>query len=128
MTKVNCWWMRGPKPGNLGDIITPFILRKLGFEPFWVNPNTPNKLVCVGSVAKSVTIGDVAWGCGILDARNLLEKNATWLAVRGPLTGEKVGCKVYGDPGLLCSNLFPMKTKSEGTAAIPHYIDSLTLT
>lgn len=120
---ILCWWMTDPKPGNLGDVLTPFILKKLGYNIKLVPPDR-KKLICIGSLAKFINKGDVVWGTGIMRDSDPIEKDATYLAVRGPLTGAKVGCSVYGDPGLLCSNLWPYEgDKTTKIGVVPHYVD-----
>lgn len=121
---IKLWWSDGPAPGNMGDILSPVILKKLGYQIERVQKNTSGKLNAIGSTAKFIMPNDIVWGTGIMRDSDPIERNATYLAVRGPLTGEKVNCSVYGDPALLCSKLFPMpKASAEITGFIPHYVD-----
>jgi hypothetical protein len=108
----------------MGDILTPFILSELGYEANWVHPNTSNKLIAIGSTAKFVRSGDIVWGTGIMWGKDPINQDATYLAVRGPITGQKVNCNTFGDAGLLCSRLFPFnEDKNTDIGVIPHYVD-----
>lgn len=124
MKNINLWWSSSPKPGNFGDILSPFILREMGYTITEANRNSSGKFMCIGSTAKFIKPNDTVWGTGIMRDFDPIEKNAKYLAVRGPLTGAKVGCNIYGDPGLLCSHFWPMKSVERNPLGfIPHYVD-----
>ena len=124
MKYVNMWWSQAPSPGNFGDILSPFILNKLGYTVRIAHRDSSNKFMCIGSTAKFIKPNDVVWGTGIMRDSDPIEKNAKYLAVRGPLTGNKVGCNVYGDPGLLCSYFWPISSSNKKPlGVIPHYVD-----
>lgn len=110
---------------NMGDILTPPILTALGYQFNRVHIHSTPKLISIGSTAKFIKRGDTVWGTGIMRDSDPIEPNARYLAVRGPLTGNKVGCMVYGDPALLCPDLFPMPPPLKDTGCIPHYVDYL---
>ena len=121
---VNLWWSKTPKPGNLGDILSPLILRHLGFNVKRVSRDSINKFLAIGSITKFIKSNDTVWGSGIMHDDDPISENAHYLAVRGPLTGKKVNCDVFGDPALLCPVLFPFEnTKEKKLGIIPHYID-----
>jgi hypothetical protein len=121
---IKLWWSSSPKPGNFGDILSPFILREMGYTVTEVNRNSSGKFMCIGSTAKFIKPDDIVWGTGIMRNSDPIEKNAKYLAVRGPLTGAKVGCDIYGDPGLLCSHFWPLEKKeTKRLGFIPHYVD-----
>jgi len=125
MKTINAWWSVGPLPGNFGDILTPWILEKLNFNVVRVNNRKANnKFLGAGSVAEMALPGDVVWGSGVIHSKNKTEPKAKFLAVRGPITGKKTGCTVYGDPGLLCSKLIPLKMQPiRSIGYVPHYVD-----
>lgn len=124
MESLNLWWSQTPIPGNFGDILSPVLLRKLGYNVIKTSRNTSRKFMCIGSTAKFIKEDDTVWGTGIMQLSDSIEKNANYLAVRGPLTGEKVGCETYGDPGLLCSHLWKMEAEhKKELGIIPHYVD-----
>jgi hypothetical protein len=124
MKTIKLWWPKTPLPGNFGDILSPLILKTLGYE---INPATrteSNKFLAIGSITKFIKPSDTVWGSGIMRLSDPIEKKANYLAVRGPITGAKVDCSVYGDPGLLCSKLFPYThSPVKGLGCIPHYVD-----
>src|SRR5690606_31185258 len=74
---------------------------------------TPGYVV-IGSILSHVTDGCVAWGVGSFgtETRAQISTKATYLAVRGPLTRNKldnlkVCCpRVYGDPALLVPDFY----------------------
>lgn len=123
--EINLFWMKNPKPGNMGDILPPFIFEKLGFKPKYVSENTENKLLSIGSIISRVNEGDTVWGSGIIHRKNKIELDANYLAVRGPLTGEQVGCQTYGDPALLCPLFWKFENEStiKKIGIVPHYVD-----
>lgn len=121
---MNLWWPMKPFPGNFGDILSPWLLNALGHEVHWVHVGYPNKVMAGGSTAGLIHAGDRVWGVGILSDQDSVEQDAEYFAVRGPLTGAKVGCTVYGDPGLLCSRILPMGVQpTKEVGVIPHYTD-----
>lgn len=122
---LNLWWPTDPKPGNFGDILSFFILKRIGYDITRVEKSDSGKFMCVGSIAKYIKKTDTVWGTGIMRDSDPIEKEANYLAVRGPLTGKKVNCDIYGDPGLLCSRLWPMEKRlvTKPLGFIPHYID-----
>jgi len=124
MKSVSLWWPKTPLPGNLGDVLSPLILKKLGFSIEEAAREDSGKFVCIGSTAKYIQPGDTVWGTGIMQDSDPIEKEARYLAVRGPLTGRKVGCEVYGDPALLVSHLWPMSLRHiKPVGVVPHYVD-----
>lgn len=124
MQNVKLWWPQSPAPGNFGDILSPLILQKLGYSITKASREASGKLMCIGSTSKFIKSGDTVWGTGIMHDSDPIELNARYLAVRGPLTGKKTGCTVYGDPGLLCSHFWPMKSlETKPLGIIPHYVD-----
>lgn len=123
MKNISAWWPQTPRPGNTGDILTPTILTKLGYRVRLVPQSVNGKFLGIGSIAKFAKPKDTIWGTGIMRDSDPINTSAKYLAVRGPLTGAKVNCNVYGDAALLCSKLFPFKVGSQGMAVIPHYVD-----
>jgi hypothetical protein len=124
--KINLYYQKSPSPGNFGDILSSFILKKLGYSITDAKNSDSGKFICIGSTAKFIKRGDVVWGTGIMSDSDPVETNARYLAVRGPLTGKKVGCDVYGDPGLLCSHFWPLHARIQNKrklGVIPHYVD-----
>ena len=106
---VKLWWSKTPKPGNLGDILSPLILSHLGFTVKRVSRETNSKFLAIGSITKFIKSNDTVWGSGIMHEDDPINENANYLAVRGPLTGKKINCDVFGDPALICPVLFPFE-------------------
>ena len=121
---VNLWWPKTPKPGNLGDILSPLILDHLGFRVKRASRDSNSKFLAIGSITKFIKPEDTVWGSGIIHEDDPIDENANYLAVRGPLTGKKINCDIFGDPALLCPVLFPFENiKKKKLGIIPHYID-----
>lgn len=122
--KIHVFWPRSPVPGNLGDVLTPYILEELGYDPVFVSQHASPKWLCIGSITKFARPGDTVWGAGIMRQSDPICRGAKWLAVRGPLTGHKTGCQVYGDPALLVPRLFKFPSRLIwGEGVVPHYRD-----
>jgi hypothetical protein len=128
---VRVWWSKGPRPGNLGDVLTPVILAGLGVEAEWA-PLSNADMIATGSVARFARKGQAVWGSGLISARDTLEPGARWLAVRGPLTAEAVRragghVDALGDPALLLPTFHngPVEQVHE-LGVVPHYIDEAT--
>ncbi len=115
------WWDGHP---NFGDDLTPWLLPKYGIVPLYREPRAA-RLVGVGSLLEFLPDGftGAIWGSGLMadGARSLPQ--ATALAVRGPLTAERIGLSdepAYGDPGLLVSRHLPRPTEDGRIAVVPH--------
>jgi hypothetical protein len=130
---VRVWWAKAPAPGNLGDVLTPVILRGLGIEARYA-PQQNAQLLAIGSIIRFATRHAV-WGSGAMRMTDKPSPKARYLAVRGPLTRDVVRAaggdcpEVYGDPALLLP-LFhnaPVEQKYE-LGVVPHYRDTEALT
>lgn len=104
--RTRVWWMKQPYPGNLGDILNPYVIEKVTGIPPRFAPQGKG-LLAIGSVIKFAQDGCDVWGTGTPRMSDKLNPNAKYHAVRGPLTRELVlqsggECpEVYGDPALL---------------------------
>lgn len=134
------WYTDNPSQdyGNVGDMLTPIIIKHLtGERPEWVNHNTPGKLLAVGSLCELIQDRDVVWGTGFIGAdqaaihANPKKRDVQILAVRGPKTAEalrKIGYDVpvvYGDPAVLMPDIYQpgLITKKYKVGYVPHYIE-----
>ena len=115
------WWDGHP---NFGDDLTPWLLPKYGIVPIYREPRAA-RLIGVGSLlefAASDYEGAI-WGAGLMnDAAHALPRAAA-LAVRGPLTAERIGLRdepAYGDPGLLVARHLPRPASDGRIVVIPH--------
>lgn len=100
------WWPVAP---NFGDLLSPWLIEKMTGLPA-ARPTTGGpSYVSIGSVIKRALPGSLVWGTGSFgqEAESEFQKDATYLAVRGPLTRARllshgIPCPpVYGDPALL---------------------------
>ncbi|ATI80203.1 polysaccharide pyruvyl transferase family protein [Sphingobium yanoikuyae] len=127
--RPNIWWMRGPFPGNFGDILTPYVLwHAFGIIPRWIAGRRSQGL-CIGSIAKFARKGSLVWGSGMPRASDPLAANAVWAAVRGPLSREAVLAaggdvpEIYGDGAVLLPEIYaPQVEKTHRIGIIPHVL------
>ena len=125
------WWPHK----NWGDNLNPWLINKLSggkLVEFCEASDKRPKYACVGSIMNRVLNENVTvWGSGMLARNEPFDHNATFLAVRGPLTREVIlerggQCPpIYGDPALLVPSLYyPAEHKKKfNVGFIPHYID-----
>jgi pyruvyltransferase len=123
---IKAYWFNN---NNVGDTLTPIIVEHfLNREVQWVGRHSKDKLLGVGSIMKSLRVGNVVWGTGIMyetDRYNYANK-CKFLAVRGRLTEKILGVNigVYGDPALLLPLMYkPKILKTRELGYCPHYID-----
>ncbi len=126
---IRTWWSLHPRPGNLGDILTPILLRNYGYFPERVAREEAEWLF-VGSTIRFARPGAYVVGSGAISMQDRLEPRAKYLAVRGPLTASLVrNCgvespSIQGDPALLLPRFIRSKAAKEcELGLIPHYID-----
>ena len=96
------WWDGHP---NFGDALTPWVLARRGIVAIHT-PVSDARAVGIGSLIDQLP-GDfdgMVWGSGLLRDTETRLPHARVLAVRGPLTRERLGLGTdvaLGDPGLL---------------------------
>jgi hypothetical protein len=129
---LNVSWLTAPTPGNFGDILTPYILSKYNYNVNFVRWNNIEKAnaICIGSIARLATKGIRVLGSGIISKNEIVDPEATWVWVRGPLTRDRVlelggHCPaIYGDPALLLPRIFSGSIeKKYKIGIVPHHID-----
>ena len=129
---INTWWSKGPHPGNMGDIVTPVILRDVfGYECQYAHkPFTKPTLFGAGSIINQADGHTVVWGSGAMRATDPLKRDARYLSVRGPRTYEMLRSKripcpeIFGDPALLLPEVYsPERDVRFEIGMIPHYVD-----
>lgn len=115
------WWDGHP---NFGDDLTPWLLPWYGIVPLYREPRSA-ALIGVGSLLEFVAsdYAGAVWGSGLMnDAAHPLPRAAV-LAVRGPLTAERIGLRnevPYGDPGLLAARHLRRPDHDGTIAVVPH--------
>ena len=124
------WWSKSPKPGNFGDLLTPYILDYFSIPHEYVRQPRKAQLLCVGSTAKFAGNNTIVLGTGTMRESDVLNPRADWRFVRGPYTRDVVlrdggDCpEIYGDPALLLPLLqSPPDHKTHDIAIVPHYVD-----
>jgi hypothetical protein len=130
MTDVwKVWWPVTPRPGNVGDIITPVILRAFGINAEWATWEKA-ELIATGSIVGHARPNQTVWGSGAQRRGAKPDPLARYLAVRGPMTRAMVianggTCpEVYGDPALLLPRFHNAPVEVEHDVGIvPHYVD-----
>jgi hypothetical protein len=115
------WWDGHP---NFGDDMTPFLLPRYGILPRYRRA-LEARLAGVGSILEFLpeTYDGAIWGSGLMtDVRHPLP-GAAVLAVRGPLTAERIGARgdvALGDPGLLVGRHIRRPTVRYRLGIVPH--------
>ena len=126
--RVPLWWMEQPYPGNFGDALNPYLVHRLsGAPPRFVPAGTG--VLAIGSIIKFARAKTKVWGSGSPRLTDRLNAEATYCAVRGPLTRRLVRdsggtCpEIYGDPALLLPRLYhPRVTKRHALGLIRHHV------
>lgn len=124
--RTRVWWMKQPYPGNLGDILNPYIIEKITGIPPRLAPRGKG-LLAIGSVIKFAGDNCDVWGTGTPRMSDELNPKAKYHAVRGPLTRQLVleaggECpEIYGDAGLLMPRFYnPSIAKKYKLGVIRH--------
>ena len=111
------WWDGHP---NFGDALTPLLLPRYGIVPVHRDPDRA-RLTGVGSIIQFLPAhyDGAIWGSGTIDDAERALPAAHVLAVRGPLTAERIGAGdvAYGDPGLLAGRHL-RRPRSDGRVAV----------
>lgn len=124
------WWARSPKPGNVGDLVGPYLYRKdTGRAPRYADQSNPDLLTC-GSIVRFARKDTVVWGSGHMRDSDDSCPDADYRAVRGPLTKamiEKAGGVVPDmlcDPALCLPLVYDPHVRQDGMPGlVPHYTD-----
>jgi len=126
-------WGQGPGCGNVGDQVTPYILKAAGVTHVRAKRTEVGKHLMCGSILVWAQNGDTIWGTGnsqdVLSDK-MIGRNLNVLAVRGPLTRDRLLAEgeecpeVYGDPAMLLPRFYkPKVNKKHKLGAVWHYIE-----
>jgi len=115
---------------NFGDLITPSLLESFDLTPCW-SPPDDSEIASTGSIIGMLPhdYGGFILGSGLLsDNSSIRLPRARFLAVRGPLTRDRLGLPLdtpLGDPGLLAPLLLSGRSDSRtyDLGLVPHYED-----
>jgi len=114
------WWDGHP---NFGDALTPWLLPRYGIVPVYREPRQA-RLAGVGSLLEffSSDYDGAIWGTGLMTDVEQKMPSASVLALRGPLTAERIGAGEvpYGDPGLLVARHVRRPARRSAVVAVPH--------
>ena len=133
------WWQmkRKDRRENYGDLLSKFLAEKISGKSVYTVKHPSERLfkhvfkhyLSIGSIITSANKNSVVWGSGIIKANENVRK-ATFLAVRGPKTRERLlhlgynVPEVYGDPAILLPKFLMLKVdKKHDLGIIPHYVD-----
>ena len=129
-------WMAGNPLTNVGDIITPYLYKKLkNKEPInWTNYFKTHEDVIygAGSILNNFTTMSnvIIWGSGVMTNIENLNNVRKILAVRGPITrklflNKNIYCpEIYGDPALCLPRVYSKELTNEyKLGIIPHFVD-----
>lgn len=115
---------------NVGDCITPWLIRKMsGKWPVLVPDGEGEHVIACGSMLNWAKPGNTVWGAGLANPSQHVNAAATFVAVRGPMSRAVAvhhNCRVpdvYGDPALLLPKYYkPSMKKTHALGIIPHYL------
>lgn len=122
LTTTECvpinYWDYAP---NFGDLLAPWLVTKMTGLPTVLVKEKAHRLephyVLVGSILGHVRDGSIVWGTGSFGTETSANINASYRAVRGPLTRNRIRTlkgecpPIYGDPGLLCPVFYRPKVE-----------------
>ncbi len=124
---------------NLGDSMTPWLIKKVcpTAKTSYSNPcmSSGKHLFAIGSILQFANEKSIIWGSGFISDKSKCKNRPIKVyALRGRLTQQRMQ-KLYnkeydnvilGDPALLTSHYFPLKSKKSKkwkVGVIPHYAD-----
>lgn len=122
---VKLWWSRGLN--NFGDELTGYLLACIAGLDCVFDRN--KNFISIGSTIRFSREDSIVWGSGILRSNEVINAKPQCLAVRGPITRQKlldqsVSCpEIYGDPAMLFPLIYTPKVDqaSQKPLIIPHF-------
>ncbi len=134
-TKYMFWVGRDGEDPNFGDLVGPYLYKKItGLDPEFCHPTNrqlKTVLFSVGSILYWSQDNAIVWGSGIARKNESFPKPHRVYSVRGPETRKRFlelnyPCPdVYGDPALLLSKYYHPRSdlKKYKLGVIPHFVD-----
>jgi|TARA_R110000822_G_scaffold288991_3_gene410250 pyruvyltransferase len=126
---INVIWS-GPHKPNWGDELNKTLVNYLSGSEVHYGTHVDKHYLCIGSILRLANKNSIVWGSGFIKENEKAEGEGLFLAVRGPLSRNKLldqgfSCpQIYGDPALLLPRFYnPPITKKYKLGIIPHYID-----
>lgn len=123
---ARAFWLDGYP--NFGDAITPWLFERMGILPVHKQPQNA-VLAGVGSIVEMLPkeYKGVIWGSGLIHDEPYSLPHATILALRGPLSRERLGAPAdtpLGDPGLLVGRYLRRQRPSRRwrLGLVPHHL------
>lgn len=123
---IRPFWFKGVP--NYGDILTPYILDRLGIKYRFANKSSCDSLF-IGSIAKLARPGLNIFGSGFIRRADPVCPDAKWHFVRGPISRKMVldaGGKCpdfYGDVALILPDLIPPEKQIYEVGYAPHGVE-----
>jgi len=114
---------------NWGDAVNPYLVKAISNDQVQLieNPNQ-KRYLCIGSILHLADNNCTVWGSGFINEESHIKSSPKILAVRGPLTRQKllkdgIECpEIYGDPVLLFPHYYyPTIEKKYEFGIILHY-------
>lgn len=117
------------KENNYGDVMSPWLLRKLDvpFSDYNQNRFHANAIM-IGSIANKATRNMHVWGSGFIRRNDIVCKDANYHWVRGPISRQMIidvggnAPELYGDAALLLPDFIEESKKEHDVGYIPHHI------
>ena len=119
LPEIKLLWADGPAPGNFGDWLSPYLVKKLTSRRIeLINDYGSTKqkhLVVIGSLAPAINNSSFVLGAGAATRDMLMNPRAQYFSVRGPYTAKILQnsggpiVKDYGDLGFIMSRIYKPK-------------------
>ncbi len=130
---MKAFWYKGEWDdieGNVGDLLTPIVVKYLSGEEVEFSLDA-GKLLAIGSIIEFIDHGDTVFGSGLIRPKPLTKKdNVTFLCVRGRNTAKllrEIGYDVpeaYISPSIVMPDIYhPVIEKKYKMAYIAHYVE-----
>lgn len=123
---IKPFWFKGVP--NYGDILTPYILNRLGIKHQYANRDKCDSIF-IGSIANLARKGVSVYGSGFIRKSDPVSTEADWRFVRGPFTRQMVldaGGKcpeIYGDMALILPELVSPEKQVYEIGYCPHGVE-----